>query len=104
MKDIEKLYDLKFIMRKDGSGTQSIITNKLKSSKISINSLDTISYVESNESIKEMVKLGLGVSFVSYNSVIDYINLRKVRFYKIKKLQCTAVFLYFISDYPFDIV
>ena len=95
--DIEKLYYLKFIMRKDGSGTQSIITNKLKSSKISINSLDTIAYVESNESIKEMVKLGLGVSFVSYNSVIDYINLRKVRFYKIKNLTLDRKFYFVYS-------
>ncbi|MGL5641744.1 MAG: selenium metabolism-associated LysR family transcriptional regulator [Paraclostridium sp.] len=95
--DVEKLNDLKFIMRKDGSGTQSIIINKLKSHKISVNSLDTIAYVESNESIKEMVKLGLGVSFVSYNSVIDYINLRKVRFYKIKNINFDRKFYFIYS-------
>ena len=96
--DIEKLHDLKFIMRKDGSGTQSIVINKLKSNKISINSLDTIAYVESNESIKEMVRLGLGVSFVSYNSVIDDINLKKIRYYKIKNLKFDRKFYFAYSN------
>ena len=95
--DLDKLNDLKFIMRKDGSGTQSLLINKLKSHKIPINNLDTIAYVESNESIKEMVKLGLGVSFVSYTSVIDYINLRKVRYYKIKNLNFDRKFYFIYS-------
>ncbi|CEN88141.1 LysR family transcriptional regulator [[Clostridium] sordellii] len=95
--DLDKLSGLKFIMRKDGSGTQSLLINKLKSHKIPINNLDTIAYVESNESIKEMVKLGLGVSFVSYTSVIDYINLRKVRYYKIKNLNFDRKFYFIYS-------
>lgn len=95
--DLDKLSDLKFIMRKDGSGTQSLLINKLKSHKVPINNLDTIAYVESNESIKEMVKLGLGVSFVSYTSVIDYINLRKVRYYKIKNLNFDRKFYFIYS-------
>ena len=95
--DLDKLSDLKFIMRKDGSGTQSLLINKLKSHKIPINNLDTIAYVESNESIKEMVKLGLGVSFVSYTSVIDYINLRKVRYYKIKNINFDRKFYFIYS-------
>lgn len=95
--DLDKLSDLKFIMRKDGSGTQSLLINKLKSHKIPINNLDTIAYVESNESIKEMVKLRLGVSFVSYTSVIDYINLRKVRYYKIKNLNFDRKFYFIYS-------
>ena len=67
-------------MRKEGSGTQNLIESKLKEHKFSINQLNTIAYIESNEAIKEMVRLGLGVSFVSYTSVIDYITLNKVKF------------------------
>ena len=95
--DIDKLYNLKFIMRKDGSGTQSIVINKLKSKKIPINNLDIISYIESNESIKEMVKLGLGVSFVSYASVIEDINLNKLNFYRIKNLKLDRKFYFIYS-------
>lgn len=95
--DLNQLNNLKFIMRKDGSGTQSIVIDKLKSHKFPVSSLDTIAYVESNESIKEMVKLGLGVSFVSYNSVIDYINLKKVRFYKVKNINFDRKFYFIFS-------
>ncbi len=95
--NLDQLNNLKFIMRKDGSGTQSIVIDKLKSHKFPISNLDTIAYVESNESIKEMVKLGLGVSFVSYNSVIDYINLKKVRFYKIKNVNFDRKFYFIFS-------
>ncbi|WP_170074906.1 selenium metabolism-associated LysR family transcriptional regulator [Paraclostridium dentum] len=95
--DIEKLYNLKFIMRKDGSGTQSIVINKLKSNKIPLNSLDTIAYVESNESIKEMVKLGLGVSFVSYTSIIEDINSNKLNFYRIKNMSFDRKFYFIYS-------
>lgn len=95
--DLNQLNNLNFIMRKDGSGTQSIVIDKLKSHKFPVSSLDTIAYVESNESIKEMVKLGLGVSFVSYNSVIDYINLKKVRFYKVKNINFDRKFYFIFS-------
>lgn len=95
--NLDQLNNLKFIMRKDGSGTQSIVIDKLKSHKFPVSNLDTIAYVESNESIKEMVKLGLGVSFVSYNSVIDYINLKKVRFYKIKNVNFDRKFYFIFS-------
>ncbi|EPZ55773.1 lysR family transcriptional regulator domain protein [[Clostridium] sordellii ATCC 9714] len=44
-----------------------------------------------------MVKLGLGVSFVSYTSVIDYINLRKVRYYKVKNLNFDRKFYFIYS-------
>lgn len=96
--DLNQLNKLKFIMRKDGSGTQGLVIDKLKSHKFPVSNLDTIAYVESNESIKEMVKLGLGVSFVSYNSVIDYINLKKVRFYKIKNINFDRKFYFIFSN------
>ncbi len=96
--ELNQLNKLKFIMRKDGSGTQSLVIDKLKSHKFEVNNLNTIAYVESNESIKEMVKLGLGVSFVSYKSVTDYINLKKVRFYKIKNINFDRKFYFIFSS------
>lgn len=95
--DIKKLYNLKFIMRKNSSGTQNIVINKLKNNKISIDNLDTIAYVESNESIKEMVKLGLGVSFVSYKSIIEDIKLNKFNFYRIKDITFDRKFYFIYS-------
>lgn len=95
--DLDELVKLKFIMRKDGSGTQSLVENKLKENKFNINQLSTVAYIESNEAIKEMVKLGLGVSFVSYSSVIDFITLNKVKFFRLKNINLTRNFYFIYS-------
>lgn len=95
--DIDELYNLNFIMRKDGSGTKDLIVDTLSKNNISINKFNVIAYVESNESIKEMVKLNLGASFISYMSAIDYVNDDKIRFYKIKTLDFKRNFYFIYS-------
>ena len=84
-------------MRKEGSGTQNLIESKLKEHKYSINQLNTIAYISSNDAIKEMVRLGLGVSFVSYTSVIDYITLNKVKFFRLKDISFHRKFYFIYS-------
>ena len=95
--DINELYNLKFIMRKEGSGTRNLIINTLKQNKFSIDKLDVVAHVESNEAIKEMVRLGLGVSFISYTSCIDYLNSNKLKFYKIKDINFKRKFYFIYS-------
>lgn len=95
--DINELYNQSFIMRKEGSGTKNLISNTLIANNFSINKLNILSHVESNETIKEMVRLGLGVSFVSYISIIDYINANKLRFYKIKDVNFERKFYFIYS-------
>lgn len=95
--NLEDLTNFNFIMRKEGSGTQNLIESKLKEHKFSINQLNTIAYIASNEAIKEMVRLGLGVSFVSYTSVIDYITLNKVKFFRLKDISFNRKFYFIYS-------
>ncbi|WP_290459359.1 selenium metabolism-associated LysR family transcriptional regulator [Romboutsia ilealis] len=95
--DINELNKLNFIMRKEGSGTRNLTINILKEHKFNINNLDMLAYVESNETIKEMVKIGLGVSFVSYNSAKDYIKSNKIKFYRIKSIDFTRKFYFIYS-------
>ena len=95
--NLEDLTNFNFIMRKEGSGTQNLIESKLKEHKYSINQLNTIAYISSNEAIKEMVRLGLGVSFVSYTSVIDYITLNKVKFFRLKDISFHRKFYFIYS-------
>ncbi len=94
---LDTLSKLNFIMRKEGSGTQNLVVNKLKENSFNINQLNTIAYIESNEAIKEMVRLGLGVSFVSYNSAIDYITLNKVNFFRVKDIVFDRKFYFIYS-------
>lgn len=95
--DIDKLYNLKFIMRKEGSGTLSLILNTLKSNNFNIDKLNIAAHIESNESIKEMVSVGIGVSFVSYISAIDSINSKKLNFYRVKNIDFIRKFYFIYS-------
>lgn len=95
--DINELYDLKFIMRKEGSGTRNLILNTLEKNNFAIDKLNILAHVESNESIKEMVRLGFGVSFISYTSCIDYLYSKKINFYRIKNVNFTRKFYFIYS-------
>ncbi len=95
--NITKLNNLKFIMRKEGSATRNIIISKLKEYGFNVDNLDIIAHVESNNSILEMVKLGLGASFVSYISVASYLDNNKLNIYKIKNLELKRKFYFIYS-------
>jgi len=95
--ELNQLSKLKFIMRKEGSGTRNLTFNVLNEHNFNINNLNILAYVESNETIKEMVKIGLGVSFVSYKSAKDYIDTNKLNFYKIKNVNFTRSFYFIYS-------
>ena len=83
-------------MRKEGSGTRNLTFNILNEYKFDINNLNILAYVESNETIKEMVKIGLGVSFISYMSAKDYIENNKLKFIELRILILLESFILFI--------
>lgn len=84
-------------MRKEGSGTRNLTFNILKEHNFNINNLNILAYVESNETIKEMVKIGLGVSFISYKSAKDYIKNNKLKFYRVKNINFARKFYFIYS-------
>lgn len=61
--------NLPFVLREDGSGTRTAVSDYLSARGIDTDSLNIVAEVESNETIKKFVELGLGVSFVSRRSV-----------------------------------
>ncbi len=94
---LSELSNFKFIMRKDGSATRGLILDILRKNNFPYSNLNVVAHVESNESIKEMVKLGLGVSFVSYMSAVDYINDNKLNFYRVKNIKFNRNFYFIYS-------
>ena len=82
--DIEKLRDLTFIMRKEGSGTRNVIIKKLNASPVPPSALKIRAYVESNNAIIEMVRNGSGCSFVSEISARYLIDKGELKEYRIK--------------------
>ncbi|MDR0879504.1 MAG: LysR family transcriptional regulator [Clostridioides sp.] len=95
--DINRLYDLDFIMRKEGSGTRTLMTKTLNSSNFHTDKLRILAHVESNEAIKEMVRIGLGVSFISEVSALDYANAGKLKVYRIKDVDFVRQFYFIYS-------
>lgn len=95
--NIEHLYNLTFIMRKEGSGTRDLIFNTLEKNNFNTDELNILAYVESNNAIKEMVKIGLGVSLISHTSAIDYINNKDINYYRIKDVNFLRKFYFIYS-------
>lgn len=95
--DVSALYDFNFIMRKEGSGTRDLIFKTLKKAGFSTAKLNILAHVESNESIKEMVRQGLGVSFISQISAEEYIYSGKLKSYKIKGIDFSRKFYFIYS-------
>lgn len=95
--NVEQLKDLTFIMRKDGSGTRNVIVKTLNHSPVPVSQMNVRANVESNCAIIEMVKNGLGCSFVSNISVADLVESGELKSYRIANYSLSRDF-YFIHS------
>lgn len=95
--DLDVLYSEKLILRKSGSGTRRLIEQKLNKVGISLGDLNVISYIDSNEMIKQMIQLGLGVSFISKIAVQNEVELNKIKTFRINGLTLKRSF-YFVYN------
>ncbi len=93
--DIGFLLKQKIILREKGSGTRLLVEKALKEKNLKIDSLDIISCIEDNETIKKLVELGLGISFISEIAVQKEIKLGLIKPYYIKDLELKRKF-YFV--------
>ncbi|NYB75471.1 LysR family transcriptional regulator [Sedimentibacter hydroxybenzoicus DSM 7310] len=95
--DIDALFSEKLILRKKGSGTRRLIEQKLSVMDISLDDLNIVSQIDSNEMIKKMIELGLGVSFISKIAVKNEIDLKLLKPLKIKDLELKRSFYFVYS-------
>ncbi len=77
------LLNEKFILREEGSGTRGLVENILDKEKLPINKLNIVAYIEDTDTIKELVSLGVGVSFLSEKAVKSDIVLEKYKVFYI---------------------
>jgi len=68
------LYDYRMILREEGSGTRKTMEEQLKNNELDPAKLNVVAYMENTETIKEVVKKGMGMSFVSKRAVLDELN------------------------------
>ncbi|MGN9163975.1 selenium metabolism-associated LysR family transcriptional regulator [Tissierellaceae bacterium HCP3S3_D8] len=93
--DIDILFSEKLIFRKKGSGTRLLIEQRLSDKGISLDDLNIISLIDSNEMIKKMIELELGISFISKISIKNEIDLGLIKPLRIKDLNLKRS-LYFV--------
>lgn len=78
---LKDLCKLNIIMREEGSGTRKIVEDLLAENDMYLDDFNIIAYVENTETIKELVKKGMGLTFISEKAVFHDIQkglLKKV--------------------------
>lgn len=95
--DLDVLFKENIILRKEGSGTRLFLERCLNNINISLDDLKVTALIDSNEMIKKMVELGLGVSFISEISIKNEIELKLIKSYRIKGLDLKRNFYFVYS-------
>lgn len=91
-KDI--LFESNILFREEGSGTRSSIEKVFEKAQIPLAKLNISAFVEDAETIKELVSLGIGISFLSEKTVQSDIKLGKYKAYYIDGLDFTRQFYF----------
>lgn len=97
--ELSNLLEWKLILREKGSGTRQLLENALKNSDLSLNQLQIIAYIENTEAIKQCIRRGLGVSFLSKRAVEDEIEHKSLRAHRVKGLDLTRKFYFVYHKY-----
>lgn len=92
--DINFLRQQAIIMREEGSGTRRILESALSDIGVPTRDLNIASTIESNETIKQMITLGMGVSFISERAIENEVQLKKIKSYHIKNLSLKREFFF----------
>jgi DNA-binding transcriptional LysR family regulator len=71
--EADELAGEQFVIRENGSGTRLMVEQGLRKANIQADRLQVIAELGSNSAVKQAVKAGLGVAFVSRRSVADEI-------------------------------
>ena len=93
--DKDIIFNNSLILREEGSGTRNIIESSFLKNDLPINKAKTIAYIQDTETIKELVSLGVGISFISEKSVEIDVKLGKYKAFYIKNLDFKRTF-YFV--------
>lgn len=93
--DFNILLTQKLILRKEGSGTRFLIDESLSKKGLDIQKLNIVSIIDSNEMIKKMIELDLGISLISKIAVKNETDLGLIKTYKFKDLELKRNF-YFV--------
>lgn len=92
---LDELLNERFIFREEGSATRNIFVSEFEKQDISLSQLNTVAYVRDIDTIKKMVSLGVGISFISEKLVNGDIRLNKYKAFTVKGLDLSRKY-YFV--------
>lgn len=92
--DKEILYKERFIFREEGSGTRALVEEVLRKSKVQLDKVNIVSYVEDANTLIELVSLGIGLSFISKRAIKSDLEIGKYKAFYIKDLSFTRKFYF----------
>jgi DNA-binding transcriptional LysR family regulator len=81
-----------FVVREPGSGTRMMVEQTLRKAGLQTDQLSIIAELGSNAAVKQAVKAGLGISFVSKRSVVDEIGMNVIKTLPVKGLKMNRSF------------
>lgn len=90
--EADELAGLPFVIREQGSGTRLIVEQGLRRAGIQAEQLQVVAAFGSNSGVKQAVKAGLGVAFVSRRSVVDEIAMNMLCVLPVKGLEIRRSF------------
>lgn len=93
--ELNDIINCNFIFREEGSGTRETIIKALYDNGADMDDIKVVATIEDSESIKELVSLGTGVSFISEKSVGDDLKIGKYKVLRVKDLNINRKF-YFV--------
>ena len=94
-KSVVSLKELKrtpFVLREKGSGTRTMMEQKIQDAGFDLNGFDTVMIMGSTEAIKRAVESGAGVSIVSERAVINEVELGLIKTIEISGLDLARDF------------
>jgi len=90
--DAGELVTAAFVMRETGSGTRMMIEQAFRKFGIQADQLNIVAEFGSNSAVKQAVKAGLGISFVSKRSVSDELSMNVIRAVPVKDMHIKRSF------------
>lgn len=99
--EIEKSELIKFswIFREEGSATQMLVDKVLENEGMSYNKFRILGKIEDMEVIKKMIMKNMGCSFLSRAVIDDELELKKLKYYRIKGLSLRRSFYFAYHKY-----
>jgi len=94
---IQNMMNEKLIIRKEGSGSRLLLEKELEKLNINLNSLKIVSTIDSNELVKKMIQLGLGISFISNLAIKDELKAGVMKCYRVENINLSRKFYFVFS-------